>query len=99
MSASRFSNWLRSPTRKSQAPRWARRRKCRGPAVRFLPRLEGLEGRTLPSTITVLNALDSGSGSLREALAIAASGDTIDFDPGLAGQTITLTSRPLTITN
>jgi hypothetical protein len=54
-----------------------------------------LECRTLPSTLTVLNNQDSGPGSLRDTIAAAASGDTINFDAGLAGQTITLTSGQL----
>ena len=37
------------------------------------------------STLTVTNLNDSGSGSLRQAIADAASGDTIDFAPGLTG--------------
>lgn len=58
------------------------------------------------NTITVTNLNDSGSGSLRKAIADAADGDTIDFDPGLTAsgpKTITLTSdglwinKPLTI--
>jgi hypothetical protein len=62
-----------------------------------VPRLETLEDRTLPSTLTVLNALDSGAGSLRDAISAAKSGDTIVFAPSLDGQTITLTSDQLTI--
>ena len=42
---------------------------------RFLPRLEALEDRTVPSTVTVLNNLDGGAGSLRDAIAHAKSGD------------------------
>jgi hypothetical protein len=49
----------------------------------FVPRLEALEDRSLPSTVT--NLADSGVGSLRGQLAAAASGDTIDFAPGLSG--------------
>jgi hypothetical protein len=60
-------------------------------------RLEVLENRCLPSTLTVLNTADSGAGSLRDTMAAAASGDTIRFDPSLAGQTITLTSGQLVI--
>jgi hypothetical protein len=59
--------------------------------------LEALEDRRLPSTLAVLNTNDSGPGSLRAELAAAQSGDTIAFDPGLAGQTINLTSGELTI--
>ncbi len=60
------------------------------------PRLEVLEDRTLLYTEYVLNTSDSGSGSLRTAIASASSGDTIDFASGVTG-TITLTSGPLVI--
>jgi hypothetical protein len=65
---------------------------------RFRPRLEALENRWMPSTVTVTNNLDSGPGSLRADIAAAQSGDTIDFAPSLDGQTITLTSGTLSIT-
>jgi len=48
-------------------------------------------------TITVINTNDSGPGSLRQAIFNANNGDTIDFDPALKGQTITLTSGELAI--
>jgi hypothetical protein len=51
----------------------------------FVPRLEALEDRSLPSTLSVVNLADSGAGSLRGQLAAAAPGDTIDFAPGLSG--------------
>jgi hypothetical protein len=63
----------------------------------FVPGLEILEGRIVPSTITVLNTLDKGAGSLRDAITKAGNGDTIVFDPSLNGQIITLTSDQLTI--
>jgi hypothetical protein len=63
----------------------------------FLPRLEILEDRTLPSTLTVLNNLDKGAGSLRDTITNAKSGDMIVFSPSLNGQTITLTSDQLTL--
>ncbi|MBU1751520.1 MAG: DUF11 domain-containing protein, partial [Chloroflexi bacterium] len=44
------------------------------------------------ATLTVTNTSDSGAGSLRQAIADAASGDTITFDASLAGLTITLSS-------
>jgi hypothetical protein len=47
--------------------------------------------------ITVTNTTDNDPGSLRQAIAAAASGDTINFDPSLNGQTITLTSGQLSI--
>src|SRR5437879_13754988 len=65
---------------------------------RFVPRLEPLEGRTVLSTLTVTNPADSGDGSLRAAIAAAQSGDQIVFDTSLKGQTITLTSGQLAIT-
>ena len=49
-------------------------------------------------TVTVVNTSDSGTGSLRAAIATATNGDTIDFDPALNGATITLTSGQLSIT-
>jgi hypothetical protein len=49
------------------------------------------------ATITVINSFDSGPGSLRQALADANDGDTIDFDSSLNGQTITLASGQLVI--
>jgi predicted outer membrane repeat protein len=51
----------------------------------------------LPSTLTVTNNLDSGSGSLRAVINKANKGDTIVFTPSLDGQTITLTSGELLI--
>jgi hypothetical protein len=76
---------------------------CRGPALTgksYRPRIEILEGRWLPSTVTNLN--DSGAGSLRDAIAATSAGGTVDFQPGLTG-TISLTSgltidKSLTIT-
>ncbi len=46
----------------------------------------------LLSTLTVVNDRDSGPGSLPQEVALAGSGDTIAFAPGLAGHTIHLTS-------
>ena len=44
-------------------------------AARRRPQVEALEDRFLPSTLTVLNNLDSGIGSLRAEVAAASSGD------------------------
>ena len=61
--------------------------------------LEILEDRTLLSVLTVNNTNDDTNfGSLRWAIATASNGDTIMFDPGLQGQTITLTRGQLLIT-
>jgi len=51
------------------------------PRVRLL--LQGLEQRTTPNTYTVLNADDSGAGTLRQAITdanINAGSDSINFD-------------------
>ncbi|HZR62795.1 MAG TPA: right-handed parallel beta-helix repeat-containing protein [Xanthobacteraceae bacterium] len=50
------------------------------------------------ATITVTNLNDNGAGSLRQAIADAGPGDTIDFAAGLTGGTLTLTSGELAIT-
>ncbi len=76
-------------------PRRARRR-CAGLA------LEMLEVRTLPSTLTVANLNDSyffspGDGSLRGEIAVAQNGDTIQFSPALAGDTVVLIGGELLI--
>jgi hypothetical protein len=49
------------------------------------------------ATLTVTNTNDSGAGSLRQAIADAASGDTIDFNLSNCPCTITLTSGELVI--
>jgi predicted outer membrane repeat protein len=67
------------------------------PTARFRPQLEVLEGRDVPSTLTVTSAADSGTGSLRAEIAAAQPGDTIVFSPSLDDQTIKLTSGELAI--
>lgn len=49
------------------------------------------------STLTVTSTADSGAGSLRDAIAAAGNGDTIQFDAALNGETIGLTSAELVI--
>lgn len=49
------------------------------------------------SIIIVTSTADSGKGSLREAIAIAQSGGTIQFASTLANRNITLTSGQLTV--
>jgi hypothetical protein len=58
---------------------------------------EVVENRAVPSSLIVTSTADSGAGSLRDTIAAAQSGDTIRFDPSLDGQTITLTSGELAI--
>ncbi len=80
--------------------RLRRRKTHRNPAPHrrsFVPQLEILEDRTVLSTLTVLNTLDKGTGSLRDTITKAKDGDTIVFASSLDGQTITLTSDQLTI--
>src|SRR5262249_31840497 len=71
------------------------RRRCRPRTAR--PGVEWLECRLVPSTLVVRNNFDSGTGSLRDAIATAANGDTIVFADRLDRQTIKLTSGELAI--
>jgi fibronectin-binding autotransporter adhesin len=62
---------------------------------KFRPLLEALEERVLPSTFTVLNNNASGAGSLAGeiSLALAGSGNIVNFSSSLSGgNTITLAS-------
>jgi hypothetical protein len=64
---------------------------------RLRPNVDALEQRALLSTVvTVTNRNDSGSGSLRAAIANATSGEVINFTKSAQG-TITLTSGPLVV--
>ena len=70
-----------------------RRSAASSSSIRFRPRFELVEDRTLLSTFLVTNTADSGPGSLRQAIldSNAATGatNTIDFDiPGSGVQTI-----------
>ncbi len=86
-----LSRFRSQHTRKRTAPRG------------FRPLMEVLEDRCVLSIITVTNNIDSGTGSLRAAIASASAGDTITFaSGGLAdtaatgsAQTIKLTSGSL----
>jgi hypothetical protein len=57
-----FSSWLRNRT---SAHALRGRAQGRAAAPRFRPHLEELEGRDVPSSLTVTNNLDTGPGSLR----------------------------------
>jgi hypothetical protein len=87
-------SWLRM--KMTARPR-TRRAPSNRPAPRFRPRLEVLEGRDVPSTLTVMTNLDGVAGSLRAAITNAHAGDTIAFAQGLDGQTITLTGGELVL--
>lgn len=54
-------------------------------------------GLVVAETRTVTNTGDSGSGSLRDAIRVAIAGDVVDFESGLSGRTITLTTGELLI--
>jgi hypothetical protein len=59
--------------------------------------VEELEGRLVLSTITVMNANDSGPGSLRAAITQAdqdTTRDTIDFAPAVTGTIALLSALP-----
>jgi hypothetical protein len=93
-------NWLKSLQRQLKVCPRRPRRQERTVRARIVFRLEALEDRTVPSTLTVTSNLDTGiagDGSLRGEIAAASSGDTINFAPSLAGQTITLTQGELAI--
>ena len=91
-----FSSWL-SNRKQADAGKGGRTHAPPRRRSTFRPRLEALEDRWVPSTLTVTNNLDSGAGSLRADISKAHSGDTIVFAPNLVGQTITLTSGELYI--
>jgi predicted outer membrane repeat protein len=92
-----FSCWLRDWIRSAPAPR-RRTETSPGQRAGFRPRLEALEDRWLPSTLTVTDTQNSGRGSLRAEIAAAQNGDTIVFSPKLDGKTITLTTGELDLT-
>lgn len=71
-----FSSWLTSRKRRGSP--------CK--RASFRPTLEALEGRDVPSTLTVTNNLDNGNGSsLRAEIAAAHNGDTIVFANNVTG--------------
>jgi hypothetical protein len=96
-----FTSWLRN-LRSAVAPGPARGTHRRQRSLRATTHrlgLEVLEDRSLPSTFTVLNLLDSGAGSLRQAVLDANANpgaDTIDFS---TTGSIGLTTGQLDITD
>jgi hypothetical protein len=84
-----FSTWLRNRTSKRPADHPAASRR----AAWFRPQLESLDDRLVPSTLIVTNNLGFGTGSLRDEINSAQSGDTIIFASNLSGQIIQLASN------
>jgi hypothetical protein len=86
-----FFSWLRNRKLVGSGQR-RRQPKAVHKRAAFLPRLEALEDRRLPSTFGVTNTGDSGTGSLRQAIldSNATPGtNTIDFNiPGTGVQVI-----------
>src|SRR5262249_33339043 len=80
-----FSSWLRKTSAKARTSRRA--------TSTFRPRLEVLEGRDVPSTLTVTNLNDNNIGAtLRNEVPAAQNGNTIFSANGLTG-TINLTGN------
>ncbi len=97
-----FRNLLDSLlARPSRTPAQPRRRapRVRQPLRSFRPHLEILEDRSLPSTFTVTNLLDTGPGSLREAVTAANANPGADVINFATTGTIALTSGELDITD
>jgi hypothetical protein len=77
--------WLQNRTRGFAGRRTAAHSSPRQQTT-FRPRLEVLEGRDVPSTLTVTNLNDNNIGAtLRNEIGAAQSGDTIVFAKGLSG--------------
>src|SRR5262249_11228756 len=60
--------------------------------------LEALEERNLLPPWPATTPADDGAGTLRQTIALANDGDTIQFSPELTRRTISLTSGELQIT-
>ena len=70
---------------------------CDAPDTITAPSPELRPRATTAASVVVQNTNDAGPGSLRQALADAQGGETIQFDAALAGQTITLTTGALVV--
>src|SRR5262245_21256778 len=94
-----LSWWHRFRKRKSRPVSRTARKQIGG--NRFVPNLEALGGRVVPSVVHVTTLADRGAGSLRAAVARANAhpgADVVAFDEGLAG-TIALTGGELDVTD
>src|SRR6266536_6173255 len=91
-------SWIRNLTSALAASRrrWGSPPARKKPPARLT--VELLEDRCVPATFNVINNLDAGAGSLRQAVTDAnatAGADTITFNASLTGSTITLTTGAL----
>jgi hypothetical protein len=98
MKLARLLGWWRFFSGRPRPNGSATAAKKPAPRRPVLPRLTQLEDRTVPSMLTVTNNHDSGTGSLRDTIGGANSGDIIIFANNLRGQTIKLTSGQIDIT-
>src|SRR5262245_56360014 len=84
-----FLSWLGSAIRNRDSATGIGMRKPKTGSpkpLRFRPQLEVLEGRDVPSTLTVTNLNDNNVGAtLRNEVTVAQSGDSIVFAKGLTG--------------
>src|SRR5262249_887553 len=99
MTTMAFTSWMQwlkgRPAGGRPVRRRAAARRAAAPRRSFVPRFDVLEDRTVPSTFTVTNLLDSGPGSLRAAITAAnmhPGADVVKFAGGLKG-TIPLASE------
>src|SRR5262245_27652700 len=93
-------SWLHRLLKRKSGPVSRTARKPFG-RDRFVPNIEALGERIVPSTFHVTTLADAGDGSLRAAVAganIHPGADTVVFDDGLTG-TIALTSGEIDITD
>lgn len=73
---------------------------CSDAPTSLEPRIESASPRPhtlLAPDVVVTNTDDGGPGSLRQAIADAADGSVIHFDPAIAGQTIVLSSGQINV--
>jgi hypothetical protein len=70
---------------------------CSDAAAPVAPRLDTRPHLLEAPAVVVTNTDDSGPGSLRQAIMDAAAGSVIQFDPGIAGKTIVLSTGHLDI--
>ena len=73
---------------------WPRRAATRRRGTGLVPGFEALEGRVVPSTITVTNANNDGGGSLRAAIELANTDPLLGPLADNGGPTLTIALLP-----